>query len=572
MKKIAVFISALFLMFQSNWQTFGSTTQQVTDSLACRIADFESQIRLADSLYKNYIPQHNFDEVKAAMEFFESTRQQVNKTTSQQEHFGDLNFLHAKSHYYHAVGLTERDDLAGACEHYLRAIEIMEKLMTNDKRQKTKGLKTDDSCPLDADNPQDYEKIKFIALTYNRLGRLFNNECYCELAILKYKKALKYIELIKNDNHKSHILKELGNTYHLYGKADSALYYYNESLRYSDNPINRLDVEKSIALILFYKGEKDSAYILIKNNLHNMGDYGTRDSYHALLGVFYYEDKKYDSAMHYLERCVESTNDHIRNTASVRLSAIYDSLGNFEKKAHYDNITSKLLTETINKEAKNKRIISVYDSYNKRKQEKTNISNRKRNAIVSFAALTFVIIISFVTRYRYKKKNRILSDNIRKNENDYQKELKRLEKNILEKDDEIKSSMVEISKMKHEIERKDSIDLVAYYNSDICKKILEKKDSDFSCLKEDELALLLETADRHLNNISGRLTATLPSLNKNDIYTICLIILNIRKNKLPYLLNRDRKTIWDRLNKIRKLMELDAKQDLFLHIKDNYLR
>ena len=35
----------------------------------------------------------------------------------------------AKAHYYHAVGLTERDDIVGACEHYLTALEIMEPLV-----------------------------------------------------------------------------------------------------------------------------------------------------------------------------------------------------------------------------------------------------------------------------------------------------------------------------------------------------------------------------------------------------------------------------------------------------------
>ena len=38
------------------------------------VSFYESQIRLADSLYKNYLPQSNFEEVKAAMEFFDSIR------------------------------------------------------------------------------------------------------------------------------------------------------------------------------------------------------------------------------------------------------------------------------------------------------------------------------------------------------------------------------------------------------------------------------------------------------------------------------------------------------------------
>ena len=45
---------------------------------------YESQIRKADSLYKNYLPQYNFEEVKAAMEFFDSLRQSKTTDNGQQ--------------------------------------------------------------------------------------------------------------------------------------------------------------------------------------------------------------------------------------------------------------------------------------------------------------------------------------------------------------------------------------------------------------------------------------------------------------------------------------------------------
>ena len=51
---------------------------------------YESQIRKADSLYKNYLPQYNFDEVKAAMEFFDSL--QLSKTTDNRQRTTD--FVH----------------------------------------------------------------------------------------------------------------------------------------------------------------------------------------------------------------------------------------------------------------------------------------------------------------------------------------------------------------------------------------------------------------------------------------------------------------------------------------------
>ena len=51
---------------QKNSQVFSFSDSQ--------ILYYENQIRLADSLYKNYLPQYNFDEVKAAVMFFDSLR------------------------------------------------------------------------------------------------------------------------------------------------------------------------------------------------------------------------------------------------------------------------------------------------------------------------------------------------------------------------------------------------------------------------------------------------------------------------------------------------------------------
>ena len=57
-----------------------------------------------------------------------------------------VDFICAKAHYYHAVGLTEKDDIVGACEHYLIALEIMEeddliKSLRDAKTQRRKVLK-----------------------------------------------------------------------------------------------------------------------------------------------------------------------------------------------------------------------------------------------------------------------------------------------------------------------------------------------------------------------------------------------------------------------------------------------
>ena len=335
--------------------TLGASTSSATaypqtvDGYPMPVDYYENQIRLADSLYKNYLPQYNFDEVKAAMEFFDSIRNEKlairnygRRKAIPNSTFLIPNYQCAKAHYYHAVGLTERDDIVGACEHYLTALETMEELMSNDEGLKAKGKKS-------VDNPEDYEKIRFLALTYNRLGRLFFNEGYCDLAILKYRKALEYIEYLGNNKYKANILKELGNVYQLNGESDSALYYYNSSLKANPDLTNKLDLEKNIAQILFDKGEKDSAYIIVENNLGKIENTNMMGSYYNVLGKMYIDDKEYDSAIYYITKSINSNISYIKINSAIKLSAIYDSIGDYEKKAYYDDIVSKISIKDINK-------------------------------------------------------------------------------------------------------------------------------------------------------------------------------------------------------------------------------
>ena len=565
----------------------------------------ESQIRIADSLYKNYLPQYNFDEVKAAMEFFDSIRNEElairnygGRKAIPNSTFLIPNYQCAKAHYYHAVGLTEKDDIVGACEHYLIALEIMEEMMAKDKRLKAndkslkaKGKKSVDCCPLSVDNNEDYEKIRFVSLIYNRLGRLFYNENYCGLAILKYRKALEYTDLLKDTLAKANVLKELGNSYQLSSEPDSALYYYNESLRYNSALPNKLDVEKSIAQILYNEGKKYTAYILLKKNLTEVKNENVKYSYHCLLGNLYYNDKEYDSALYYLE---ESLDDDIitkKIAFTTTLSAVYDSLGNYEKKVYYDNFSSKLFKYNINNEVNKSKLQVLYNNYNERKSERIRIETktrtRRNSIIVSLTTFIIVVLILIYIKFKHiehsnKLKNEI-DDYVNRIDN-YSRDIEN--KNIIinqkeklineyqmtndNKDKIIDKQKKEIDIIKTRISKK-NVNIEAYYASDICKKIVGRKDNDFSCMKEDELALLLDSADKHLDNISERLHNSFSGLNKNDIYTICLLILNVEKGKLQYLLGKDRKTIWNRLNKIKRLMNVNEDHDLFLYIKENFL-
>ena len=100
----------------SELQNFkNSESQKLSDSATQNLSNIEYSILLAEALYKNYLPQSNFDDIKAIVDYIE-----IEKTTSNSTLLIP-NYLCAKAHYYHAVGLSEHNDIVGACEHYLKA-------------------------------------------------------------------------------------------------------------------------------------------------------------------------------------------------------------------------------------------------------------------------------------------------------------------------------------------------------------------------------------------------------------------------------------------------------------------
>ena len=517
---------------------------------------YEKQIHIADSLYKNYLPQYNFEEVKAAMEFFDSLRLTTDNSqqTTDFVHWWttdngqqttdifhrsktksctsdayprtvdccpltvDIDFIYAKAHYYHAVGLTERDDIVGACEHYLTALEIMEeddliKRHKDAKTQRRKVLKkqrNDEKTLCDSvtlrlcDSDEDYEKIRFIALIYTRLGRLFYDENYCDLAILKYKKALKHYNIINDTTFVSYTYKSLGNSYQLDGKYDSALYHYNKSLKLSHNLTNKIDVDKSIALILFNKGKKDSAYIMITNNLNMIDNINVRHSYYNTLGEMFVEDKEYDSAVYYLTKSINSNISDIKLNSAIKLSAIYDSIGDYEKKAYYDGIISKISINDVNKSLKNNKIQDVYDKYKERKAEKEKIKSRTRTKVIA-KSLSLLIIVSFVIIiliwHKSKRKDRIHQESLNeKNRCIANKEeiISRTNEEIKRKESEIKKLVEIIESLKSDINSLKDDAVIKEEEISDKKTDIKKMENDLSA-KEMELKRLQENV--HENRI-----------------------------------------------------------------------
>ena len=637
-------------------QLEAQSLKKTVDRCPLSVDYYENQIRLADSLYKNYLPQYNFEEVKAAVGFFDSLRlttvnsqqttdfletenleiseteksceqramsneqkspnaqgsqleaQCLKKTVDCCPLTVDIEYQRARAHYYHAVGLTERDDIVGACEHYFIALEIMESETENLKTSKyRKGseqramsheqkFRNAHSSKLEVQSP-DYEKIWFLSLIYTRLGELFLSENYCDLAISKYRKALKYKLLLGENKAVANTYKCLGNSYQLYNMPDSALYYYNKSLATNSELPNRLDVEKCIAQILFDRGEKDTAYRLINNNLSKLEGYAAKYSYYQILGEMYHRDNLYDSAIKYLNLSMYATNKHTILTSSNILAAIYDSIGNMNHKFFYDSISISILNSNHNKSIYTAKLQNVYSEYANRKQdreiEKEKIESRKlfiKYLIIALSSILVLVTIIFVLRHRQRKDKKMYDEkifNMNSEIDEKNVEIENGKKTISVINSELESITKKYDKLSNDYisKKKESEktlsrkitknDIRKFCNCENSKRILTNIDdiknrslkiNNLATLTNEELRQLLDDADTCLYDFSAMITNKYPKLNDVDLYCICLLLLNINGPTIAALLGKDYNSVWSRIKKIYSIIGVNSKENLYKKI------
>ena len=632
-------------------QLEAQSLKKTVDCCPLTVDYFENQIRLADSLYKNYLPQYNFEEVKAAVMFFDSLRlstdnsqrttdfletenlktsesekscepramsnetffeseKSVNiseicgnektnhrlvqkksekgcepramsneqrfqntqssqleaQSTSQVFSFSDsqiqnnvdhhellkfqnskiLEFLRARAHYYHAVGLTERDDIVGACEHYFIALEIMESETENLKTSKSgKGseqramsheqkFRNAHSSKLEAQSP-DYEKIRFIALIYTRLGELFHYENCTSIAKDAYKKCINLFASIDDTFASANYYKQLGEIFAMENNHDSSLYFYKKSIELLHDENNQVTREswKGISAILHHNGNVDSSYIIIRDLIScTSGD--EQYAYKTQLAQMYYKDNLYDSALIYFKEVLNRNNKYTKISASNYISKIYSSKGDIEKSNYYMNLYSDQLIDEFNNTSNKLLMVESYNEYMNKRFIPSEIANSNKYQLISLSLciLVLVTLLCYIIKINTNKDDKKNSKTYKecvdefKNENIYSKI-------ILVKNEYIKSN--ETNKYK-----------------------------EFQFSNEDK-EILICSINKCFNDFATKLIRLYPNLNVGDVMYCCLILLDLEKKEIGALMGIQYQSVKDRL---RKLNTIFATEELNLFIVD----
>ncbi|MBO7212786.1 MAG: hypothetical protein J6V44_17525 [Methanobrevibacter sp.] len=477
----------------------------------------------------------------------------------------------AQSYNSEAVDLYKSDSLKQSLYKFIDALSLIETL------------------------PEDMtEEEKHLASkVYNNINHIFISVYDNHFGALSAKRALHY-QKIANEIDSiifPSVCLAMASSFTSETEADSVMLYLKMAEPYLDtiNDIGRYIMAQHLLSTVYYnQGKFDSCFQVCRNMIAfkcRRGLEAKRDS--MTLGIQMFHSPYMLQSKPYLLKVLEyETRYDIIGSIMLLLEKIYeyennqDSV-NFCRKYYGASIESKIKRDD-NKDD----LTKIYEIYAEKRDAKINElrelkKTKKKTSLILIAIVISMSVLYFIFRRNSIKLNKqsehynnIIAD-IEFKHSIVDGRIKKMNVELRKKEDIIKSKEIELDEMKQKIERIENSpnipNIESYYKSDICRKIVNRKATDFSALTNEDFALLIQAADKHLNNITTRLKEKYPKINKEDLYYICLILLNTDENKLQYLINKNRKTIWYRLSKIRNMFELENNDDILIYIIENFI-
>ena len=572
-----------------------------------------AHLLLSELLYKNDYAQTNRPALLQAMAYFDSLTLTLNDTPAPKHLIPGTDplsltrndiivFLDARAHYINGVGYYENDSVVEACTEYLKALELME------SRFKEKDLVG--------------KKAKFMTYTYNRLGEMFEEQYMMEPAIDCYKHSYDYSVISPISSYSvSNALYRIGKQYDAKGDKDSADYYYTQALVNMPDSTNLYfrDMVSTKALLSYQMTHQAKEPLTrLKQMAVLAEDDGERLTRYVVIGIVYFEENLYDSALLYLEPVLDNKMDRFLQTkVAIYLRIIYDSLGNYEK----SNECMSYLALHNETGAENSALVSqlsdMYKMYLTRKQEKEagmkrELAVKKAIEIIVPIAIALALAIIVVAKWRSKKllkrqqeeADRRLGETeqqhkeeLRQRQDEAERMLEDKEKRHqweLEAKDKQYSETVEAERQAHRMEQaaisgrlkrkneevrvlKDQIKrqeelnatpkhAESFADEPICRLILESvKEGQFlsqiDCkiykdyaLSKEQVISLREAADYHFDLFTIRLSKTYPKLTNSDLDYCCLYLLGLSDADISALMQKAYPTVSQRSRKIKAIL------------------
>ena len=521
------------------------------------------QVLISELLYKNDYGQSNRTELLQAVHYFDSLKQ-VPELVEGPSRYVNV-FLSARAHYMNGVGFYERDSVVAACGEYLKALEIMETHFPN--------LETQDFASLRVEHLP-----RFMALTYNRLGDLFE-DMFMQNAIYCYKKSLVFTRIEPTSpNGMAKLLSSLGQQYHFLYQYDSANYYFDEALKHlSDtNNLAYRDLISQKALLNYNMGKGIEPSV---NDLRRMAgkaeEEKERQRRFVVISHIYYDAQKYDSALVYLVQAFKNEDDVLLKwDAAGKLRNIYQSRGDSLKAVQYALYQSENAISEAESNAQVSQLNELFQRHLQWEQERAEAERQqaarlRRNRMIVVVCVLVVVaaLLAWLLIRRKMKQQRDAASQ----QMEAVQEAHRLEKASMS--GRLKRSNQELRELKDQMRQqagngapKQEAQSVTFNEEPICRLIMERVNEgqfkaqmdcklyqDYALGKEQVMALR-EAADRHFGQFTSRLAKAYPELTRGDLDYCCLYLLGLSDADISALMQKAYPTVSQRSRKIKAIL------------------
>ena len=526
-----------------------------------------AHLLLSELLYKNDYEQTNRGALLHAVDYFDSIcgRDALNASPAN-------TFLDARAHYIKGVGYYERDSLVEACQEYLKAVEIMESRFPTVETPYFNSPQQIPHC------------LQFIPFIYTRLTDLYSDLYLHIQAIFFAQKTLPYYKQ-QNPLYYSWALNQIGTHYELIDALDSAAYYYQKAIVFSDSSTLLFrDIVSHLALLEYKKDslKADSVIKQLTLLLQNSENSLEIDAQHLCIGEIFFCEHEYDSALFYYSSVNERTSNlEIKKQTAERLMDIYSIKGDTSKTLEYACFLAPYATHEENKSEIKTQLTELYNTFKltetqKQHQKATRLATRIN--IVTIGFLLLVISIVFFLYYHIKKRKQYLEKQIESERDTYKQQIKalfgRLKHNQAKLKNEKNSKSLSLPRL---TERQKSA--ACYSDEIICQHIIsvcnDKKNPIKSivpvsaykniALNDAQKYQLKMAAMRHYGPLFDWLMKEYPELKDKDYLYCYLCLLGLENNQIAVLMQNVPSTIWDREKRLKRIFGSQDKVSVILY-------
>jgi hypothetical protein len=376
---------------------------------------------------------------------------------------------------------------------------------------------------------------------YADMGDICSFQMDYNEALRKYQISIDYFSKVGKKSDINYRIIDIGRTYRLMKKYDTALKYYRKVLNQSTDSILLGVDNQEIGINYFTAKKYDSAEFHLKKSLsyqYKGTNYAIRNYY---LSDMYFNIEKYDSAFLYANQALKYPANFMTQRECYRLLANTAYIkGDFKQMAIYMTQFQSCSDSVrkIESQTKTKILEDLYQT-----SEKANTTKKYLTTLA--AILPFIFLIAFYVLYRLRKRTK-----------GKEKQLEEVEVQLIQKQNLLIDSLIQ------KIEEKRTAQATAYKKATLTERDQMVKELYNSNLHLNDIIPFKKLMDKTFNNLISKLEKDYIDIAHKECVWVCLYLLNVPTPEILIVLELQTTSLYKLKQRLARKLKLKSTKEL----------